>query len=235
MKGNSQAAPRMSARRAYLEGPGRACLTEQHHSIQLRLDESVFKSVASFLADERFGMARRLRIKMTLLPGLVASLALSACHRAAPIHEDHSGDHGRVTEPAVADPGTPLSFLQGLYRVYDKDDGVIFHHPRDYYDPQLASFMERRETVKTDEDDPIGFNPICQCQDSSDVQEQIRILDETPDKASADVLMQTTDFAKTPIHYDLVKMDGHWRIHDITSNNTSLLAMFRKAWPAKAL
>lgn len=124
-------------------------------------------------------------------------------------------------ESAKADAGRDLeTFLTELYSHYQDpkvDFTPLFDKAPDYFDPEMVVLIRRDQSFH----ELLAFevDPICDCQDFDKITADIQILNSTATTAKAGVVLTDTGQSPRSLSYDLVKIDGHWRIHDISSQN----------------
>lgn len=162
----------------------------------------------------------------------VALCGLAGCHKtparpAAPVAQ------------AVPPAADPKAFLQALYANYDGRDhsfSPLGDKAADYFDPDMLGLMSNDAKVTPAGDvGALDGDPICDCQDFGALKAAITVHQATATHATAVVTITETDthFGDTvpqTLTYDLVLVNGAWRIHDITSASTpSLRALFVEA------
>lgn len=129
--------------------------------------------------------------------------------------------------------GTPEAFLAAIYKHYEVDPAKVdfstLSQPSDYYDPDLVALMAENNRLYEGYIGAIEADPICQCQDWSSIKTTLQIVKQ--DGASAAVVATLTQApGGTPytVRYQLVRIDGHWRIRDLGSQNyKSLRAVYQ--------
>src|ERR1700732_2762371 len=122
---------------------------------------------------------------------------------------------------ALADPAAK-AFLEKIYAAYKgkNSKGIPLDSDamvRLYFEPKLAALMikDRKDAQKRGDVPDFDADPFVGGQDWEIGPVDIVVRDLSPDKASA-----TAKFANakmpTTVVYDLVKLNGSWRIADIT-------------------
>ena len=126
--------------------------------------------------------------------------------------------------PAFAGPDANTieakAFLTELYSHYQDskvDFTPLFDKAPDYFDPSLLALIRQDQKLSNGEILAFEADPICDCQDYDKISADIRILSVTATTAKAGVILTDTGQSPRSMAYDLVKVDGHWRIHDISS------------------
>ncbi len=125
--------------------------------------------------------------------------------------------------PAAPDPAVEAkAFLTELYSHYQDskvDFTPLFDKAPDYFDPEMAALIRQDQKLSNGEILAFEADPICDCQDFDKIAADIQILNATATTAKAGVVLTDTGQSPRSLAYDLVKIDGHWRIHDISSQN----------------
>ena len=124
-------------------------------------------------------------------------------------------------ESAKADAGRdPETFLVELYSNYQDpkaDFTPLFDEAPNYFDPEMVALIRQDQKLSNGEILAFEADPICDCQDYDKISADIQILNATATTAKAGVVLTDTAAPDTrSLAYDLVKVDGHWRIHDIS-------------------
>jgi len=146
---------------------------------------------------------------------------------AAPAKAAASSSSSTASPPLSADEqglGTPEAFLAAIYKHYETNPiNVNFstlEHPSDYYDPGLVALMDENDRLYEGYIGAIEADPICQCQDFQAITTTIRIVSQDAKSAKAvATLTQAPGGRPYTVKYQLVRVDGRWRIHDLGSDN----------------
>ncbi len=122
---------------------------------------------------------------------------------------------------------TALVFLNNLYSHYatgPSDFDPAFKNQSDYFDPPMLALMAEDARLNKDEAGALDGDPICDCQDYGKLTAAVTIDSATATEAKATVIVTETDPSvraedRKPrtFTYDLVAVDGQWRIHDLTT------------------
>jgi len=120
-----------------------------------------------------------------------------------------------------ADIDSARAFLVKMYASYGgQGDAATATHPNDYFDASLAAMMalDNKRGIEGYET-ALDYDPVCDCQDSSDLRPAIVVTRATATSANALVTLSYLTAPPpdgwTKITIDLVKTSGGWRIHDI--------------------
>jgi len=128
-----------------------------------------------------------------------------------------------ATAPDPADAADAKAFLVGLYAHYQSSKNNNFQpfdaNVRDVFDPDMIALLAADQKVLKGEVGAIDGDWLCDCQDFTSIQATINVTSATPTTAQA-----TADFHDTvdprPTErdsFDLVKVNGVWRIHDMST------------------
>ena len=130
---------------------------------------------------------------------------------------------------------TPEAFLAAIYKHYevnDPDDHFsTLNIQSDYYDPELSAIMEENDRLYDGYIGALEADPICQCRDCASITTNIRIVSQDANSAKAvATLTQAPGGKPYTVKYELVRIDGRWRIHDLGSDNyPSMRAEYQKS------
>jgi hypothetical protein len=136
---------------------------------------------------------------------------------------------------AVADPAAK-AFLEKIYAAYKgkNSKGIPLDSDamlRFYFEPKLAALMikDNKAARKRGDAPELDSDPFIAGQDWEIGPVDIVVRDLSPDKASATVKFANFKMPTTVV-YDLVKLNGSWRIADITwdGNDTLRGVYFKK-------
>ncbi len=115
------------------------------------------------------------------------------------------------------------AFLTSLYDHYgvNSDWSPLDDHAPDWFDPSMVTLIQEGTRLNAGYVGAIEADPVCDCQDYGKLTADIKVLNVTPTTAKAGVVL--TDSGVTPpatraLAYDLIKIKGAWRIHDITGS-----------------
>ena len=132
---------------------------------------------------------------------------------------------------ADATQPTPEAFLKALYAHYaDGDIGWRFtplnENAAAYFDPEMVALMTEDQRLNEGEIGALDANPICNCQDYNRITADISMLEATDATARVAVHMRdsyTSGVFERAFTYELVRLKGFWRIHDIHSEDVPSL------------
>jgi hypothetical protein len=135
---------------------------------------------------------------------------------------------------ALADPAAK-AFLAKIYAAYKgkNSKGIPLDSDamvRLYFEPKLAALIikDRKDAQKRGDVPDFDAHPFVSGQDWEIGPVDIVVRDLSPDKASATVKFANFKMPTT-VTYDLVKLNGSWRIADITwDGNDTLRGVFVK-------
>ncbi|ESQ93663.1 hypothetical protein ABENE_04925 [Asticcacaulis benevestitus DSM 16100 = ATCC BAA-896] len=115
------------------------------------------------------------------------------------------------------------AFLTALYDHYtvDSDWSPMGVRAADWFAPSMVALMQEDARLNEGYTGAIEADPICDCQDYGKLTADIKVINLTQTSAQARVVL--SDSGVTPpstlaLVYDLVKVKGGWRIHDITGS-----------------
>jgi Protein of unknown function (DUF3828) len=131
--------------------------------------------------------------------------------------------------PALAQPGSPEAFLQGIYNPYLKDDfkGQPYWQVSRYFVPDLARAIEAdmREAKRRGEVPKLDGDPFLDAQDWQIKDLAISVKADGP-KATGKVTFKNLG-KSTEIILDLLQTQAGWRIADIQWPSGSLSALYK--------
>ena len=167
--------------------------------------------------------------KYCLAAGVV-SLALAGCSRpagnaVAPTNAAPAPANAAAAAPASAstDAADAKAFLDGLYAHYKTADStfdMFGANEAEVFDADTIKLLKDDEKALKGELGTVDGDWLCACQDRVSLRTTVTILSATPTTAKA-----TADFTDTGMpgqeirhnDFDLVKVNGVWRIHDVTN------------------
>jgi hypothetical protein len=137
----------------------------------------------------------------------------------------------------AAQADTPEGFLRHLYAQYAPGHKQIaFDYPdaAAIVDASLLDALHHDQIAAKGEVGALDYDPICQCQDWEALKTTaLTVRPAGPDHATASVTFDNgTGSAKwtQTVRYDLVRVAGAWKIHDIGSKDAaSLQGLLRSA------
>jgi hypothetical protein len=171
-------------------------------------------------------------------PALLIAATLAGCHPAAapanssPPPAANTAVASAAPAPAadMADAADAKAFLEALYAHYRTSKNNDFQpfdaNERDVFDPDMIALLKADQKAMKGDVGALDGDWLCGCQDFESLRATIAVQSATPTVAEA-----TSDFRDTGIadatqqheSFDLVKVGGAWRIHDIhTSDQPSL-------------
>ncbi len=125
------------------------------------------------------------------------------------------------------------AFLTGLYSHYDGktlDFSPLVEHAPEWFDPDMIALMAKDQKLAGDEVGALDNDPVCDCQDYGKLSAEVTVLTADAQHARASAVVTETDPSvaaedRKPrsFSYDLVRVDGQWRIHDIGTQTTPSL------------
>ncbi len=139
-----------------------------------------------------------------ILAAAVAAILLAGCQAAHATADNDAAD--------------AKAFLTGIYSNYQtsNEDFTPLETPGDYFDPAMVALILQDQKQNDGDVGAFEVDPMCNCQDYGKITADIKILDVTATTAKAGVVLSDTMApGERSIAYDLVKIAGHWRIHDI--------------------
>lgn len=159
---------------------------------------------------------------------MVASLALVGCGKPAPGASTTAASAAATVAPATAPPSSAApatgdaadakAFLEGLYAHYKSSKNNTFS-PLDkdlkaVFDPDMVQLLAKDAKLLKGEVGAMDGDPLCDCQDFDSIAANITIQSATATtaKATADLKVFTETHHNS---FDLVKVNGAWRVHDV--------------------
>ena len=150
-----------------------------------------------------------------------------------------------LTVPAqAADAAGARAFLKAVYSHYPTPKGRRPYFPTgpsapSVFDPAMVALLREDQRLAHGEVGAIDSDPFCQCQDDDGMTAAIESVRLTgPASAVADVAVRfgaSSSPAADRVEFDLVALNGVWRIHDIrTKAVPSLRAYLAQANRARA-
>ncbi len=135
---------------------------------------------------------------------------------------------------AVAQGASPLTFLEGVYKVYRNNSnakGIDYSKPdviRRYFAPPLAKAILKdfAEAKKKDEVPQLNGDPFIDAQDWEIADLKLDVKDASRRKATGVVSFTNAKQPRT-ITLDLVKTGDGWRIAEIKAPSGSLKEQFK--------
>jgi hypothetical protein len=135
---------------------------------------------------------------------------------------------GSAQAATIAD--SPHAFLERLYSAYTpKGKGNDFAYPeaRAIVDESLMALLHRDQIKSKGEVGAMDSDPICQCQDW----ESFKVLSmhaqmTSADRASGDVTFMPDPKDTENVHFDLIRENGAWKIHDLSWHGTPSLQAY---------
>ncbi len=156
-------------------------------------------------------------------------LGLAACQpKSAPQGVSQTtSSSSSATAIAAPTADDARAFLTGIYSHYatgPSDFDPAFKDQATYFDPEMLALMQEDARLNKDEVGALDGDPICDCQDFTRITAVVTIDSVTATTATATVIATETDPGvrpedRKPRHftYNLVVVNGQWRIHDMTT------------------
>ncbi len=173
-----------------------------------------------------------------------AAIGLTACQPPVATQSEASSSAAPVSATPAPSAlstdeqglGTPEAFLTAIYKHYAVDatqsNFSTLTNPSDYYDPDLSKLIDENDRLYEGYIGAIDADPICQCQDWAPITTTIRIVRQDDTSASAVATLKMGIKGGTPytVKYKLVRIEGHWRIHDLGGGDyPSLRVVYQKS------
>ena len=114
-----------------------------------------------------------------------------------------------------------LDFLGELYSHYDGHEhfSPLGEAAPRYFDKGLVALIREDDRLSNGEIGALDHDPVCLCQDYEAVVADMRVLSETASTMRIGVVLSDrTSLSLRNVIYDLVKVGGQWRIHDLSSS-----------------
>jgi len=133
---------------------------------------------------------------------------------------------------SAAEFANPRTFLVWVFSHYPQSDASHFdpigHSSGEVFDPPMIALMRENDRLTPKGDvGALDGDPICDCQDDSGL--IVRHMTVTPKDnlgATADVDIAFAGGDKSTLRFDLVRLGGRWRIHDIHTKGTPSLRAY---------
>ncbi len=124
----------------------------------------------------------------------------------------------------------PRAFVERLYAGYRDPDHNPLAHPRRIFAPALVAAIREDARLSRDEVGYMDADPLCQCQDSSELRPTISEVSRlTRSTATARILLSFGGSDLRDLRLRLVRTAAGWRIADIaTADEPSLLEGLRR-------
>ena len=179
-----------------------------------------------------------MRGRACALLALASALILAGCSKPAPATTAASAASPAAVAAATsaAPPtGQPAAdakaFLEGLYAHYksakDHSFSPMDAAAREVFDPELIQLMADDSKVLKGEVGAIDGDFLCDCQDYETINATVAVQSATPTTAKATADFKVFDQTHHN-SFDLVNVNGAWRIHDVTeAGQPSLRTMLR--------
>jgi hypothetical protein len=156
-------------------------------------------------------------------PALLIAAMLTGGHPAA-------APAAPTSNSETADAADAKAFLEGLYAHYktskNNDFQMFDANAREVFDPDTIALIKTDRTALKGELGDLDGDWLCGCQDFTSLKATIAVQSAAPTAAVATSDFQDTGMADAkPGHegFDLVKVGGAWRIHDIHTADTPSL------------
>jgi|HubBroStandDraft_1064217.scaffolds.fasta_scaffold65243_2 hypothetical protein len=172
-----------------------------------------------------------------VLAGLAGAAALAACSQAPPANNAAPAsnaapapDNAAPAAAATSDAADAKAFLDGLYDHY-KSYSTTFQpydrNAKDVFDPDMIALLAADRKALKGDLGTLDGDLICDCQDYVSLKTTITVEAATPTTASATASFIDTGMKgdEGPRHaaFQLVKVNGAWRIHDIKAGDQDWL------------
>lgn len=132
--------------------------------------------------------------------------------------------HAAIASPALAADSSARAFVTAIYKTYQgtNGNGVALDNDQTvqhYFEPSLAAAIRKDQTEAEQRNEPpaLDFDPFVDAQDWNIAAVDIEVREAPPNKASATAKFSNAD-KPTTILLDLVRINGEWKVHDITWN-----------------
>lgn len=160
----------------------------------------------------------------------LVALAPAGCNKPAPPPAANAPAAANAAPPAApavssGDAADVKAYLDGLYAHYKTSKGDSFQmfgkDEQQVFDPDTIRLLAADMKASKDEPGVLDGDYLCNCQDFESLQTTVTVQSATPTTAKAHA-----DFIDTGMpgdgarhnDFDLVKVNGAWRIHDITES-----------------
>jgi hypothetical protein len=173
---------------------------------------------------------------------LIAALALAGCNKPAP--PASNAPAANVAAPAApaapaadtADAADAKAFLDGLYAHYvsakDHSFDMFDKNVAEVFDPAMIQLLKDDAKANNGEPGVLDGDYLCNCQDYGSLKTTVTVSAATPTTAKAHAeFVDTTIQGDKPRQndFDLVKVNGAWRVHDITDPTDTTQGSLRTA------
>lgn len=120
---------------------------------------------------------------------------------------------------------TPRAFVERIYAGYRQEDYDPLARPERIFAAPLVAAMNEDVRLSSDEVGYMDADPLCQCQDASELRPVIRqVRQESRLRAMAHILLDFGGSDRRDVRLKLVRTGAGWRIADIvTADEPSLL------------
>jgi hypothetical protein len=129
---------------------------------------------------------------------------------------------------------TPRAFLDRLYSAYTpKGKGNDFAYPeaRGIVDASLLTLLHQDQIKSKGGVGAMDFDPVCQCQDWDSFKViSMHAAMNGNDRAEGDVTFRPDPKSSESVHFDLVRENGAWKIHDLSWRGTSSLQAYLRSY-----
>jgi hypothetical protein len=157
---------------------------------------------------------------------LAPALVLAGCNKPAPGSAPAStaaAPQQAASAAATDDSAAAKAFLEGVYTHYKtapKDSPPFDITSTAVVDPELAQLIKDDNKALKGDVGVLDSDWMCNCQDFVSIRATIAVQSATAStaKATADVVdtgMTGADAKPRRINFDLAKVNGQWRIHDV--------------------
>ena len=167
------------------------------------------------------------------------ALALAACNKPAPpAAPPPSAANAAEPPPAPAntDAADAKAFLDGLYAHYvsptDHSFEMFDKNVAEVFDPSMIQLLKDDAKASNGEPGVLDGDYLCNCQDYGSLKTTITVQTATATTAKAHASFIDTGVADAKPQaddFDLVKVNGSWRVHDITDPNDTSQGSLRTA------
>jgi len=157
----------------------------------------------------------------------IAWAVAAACSLAACQPKPEKATEAEAAASPVETASDAKAFLTSLYAHYNGSDPdgqftPLNENAPQWFDPEMVALLDEDARLAQGDIGAIDADPVCGCQDYSHLTAAITIASATANAAKAQVTVTETDpnfdtegRKPRPFTYDLVRVNGEWRIHDI--------------------
>jgi hypothetical protein len=149
------------------------------------------------------------------LGGLAAALSVAACQKAATPAPPPAAD---------ASAASAKAFLEGLYAHYKSSENNTFQmfgaNEADVFDADTIALLKDDERLLKGELGDIDGDWLCDCQDFVSLKSRVTVRAAAPTTAKAHADFEDVGMpgqGARHADFELVRTNGAWRIHDITT------------------